>query len=609
MFGWGPGLALQNHTLVPDVLETGLPLHPLADPVTASPALPSASSEPERERKPPTDPTPLDFPVYHLPQPVPESECTLQELFGLLASIKRPQDISLDRFKPLNLQVESDVDVRRMFPDDQAQSLAPLPWDDEPEIQPESSEPPSRPLMSNGLPYPPKERFEILRKELLLDNDDTFREMARLPPREGRTRVRVTQSRKFWTGLERVAQYWDSSLDNYFDRPASPTPTPPSNDDGSKEDKMQTDDATPASGSGHSKMDVDQPEAAAESNGTAEDGTTPHPSVRMYTGRRIGSGTEMPDELRDETIRAFVEMAAWPFGCQVCVPTLPPRLTVKSLLFPVRQSFQVARSPRDRQVARNGILEGPVLIAQCRPETAFRATGDDVGGGIGEVCDLFREVGGMLLAAQERAREGATELRPGEGKWWTTRPRFGGAPNDHILDDLVKGHGMHGMPLPDSMLGEGKSEPSVPAQEVESARKRHKFEHPFVTSLSRKPSAMRKLSSGEKWKILQPGPSLWDKRMRYMQIGKVPESPYDDIYMVSSINHHISILHLRIHKRYLQALTFGESDFPAEPADTDHPWHVLKLQRSRWYDLLDANDRVDGLKCVWRLFHYQLRKV
>lgn len=229
----------------------------------------------------------------------------------------------------------------------------------------------------------------------------------------------------------------------------------------------------------------------------------------------------MPEDMRDETIRAFVELAAWPFGCQVTVPTLPPRLMVKSLLFPVRQSFQTARSPRDRQVARQGILEGPVLIAQCRSETEFRNTNDAPGSGVGEVCDLFREVGGMLLAAQERAREGAAELRPGEGKWWTTRPRFGGAPNDGILDELVKRNRMN---LPDSMLEEGKAAP-----EAENARKRHKFEHPFVTSLARRPSAMRKLSSSEKWKILQPGPSLWDKRMRYQQIGKTKESPFDDV--------------------------------------------------------------------------------
>ncbi|KAJ5151050.1 uncharacterized protein N7482_010302 [Penicillium canariense] len=587
MFGWGPGLAVPSAT------------------------------EPEKERKPPSNPTPLDFPVYSLPDVVrDDADSTLTDLYGLLASIKRPHDISLDRFKPLNVHVDADVNVRHMFPADQAQSLPPLPWEDEPETQATAADAgedqdQARPLMSNGLPYPPKSRFEVLENELLLDNEDTFREVARLPPREGRARVRVTQSRKFWTGLEHMAQYWDTSLDNYFERPATPTPTPPA--EGEAADKMDTTDAAAdigEPGPAEPTMDVDmeghesEPQAPTLSNGSVNESEhqLPRPTVHMYTGRRIGAGNEMPDEMRDETIRGFIEMAAWPFGCQVTVPPLPPRLTVQSLLFPVRQSFQAARSPRDRTIARSGILEGPVLIAQCRPEIGFRTTGDAPGAGIGEVCDLFREVGGMLLAAQERAREGLADIRPGEGKWWTLRPRFGGAPNDGILDDLVKG--ATGMPLPDSMLEESK--PSSPAEEVESARKRHKFEHPFVTSLARRPSAMRKLSSGEKWKILQPGPSLWDKRMRYMAIGKAKESPFDDIYMVSSINHHISILHLRVHRRYLDVLTKGDSDFPPD-SDSDQPWHVLKLQRTRWYDLLDGPDRVEALKGVWALFHYQLR--
>ncbi|KAJ5084236.1 hypothetical protein NUU61_008815 [Penicillium alfredii] len=582
MFGWGSGLTV-----------------------------PTASSEPEKERTPPARPTPLDFPVYNLPDAVShESDSTLRDLCGLLASIKRPQDISLARFKPLNLQLDTDVDVQRMFPEDQARSLPPLPWEDEPQNQPaDSAEDQPRPVMSNGLPYPTKDRFKTLESELLLDNDDTFREVARLPPREGRSRARVTQSRKFWAGLERMAQYWDTSLDHYYERPATPQRTPPAEGEPSSEDKMDTENLSPTNtgfDSTANAMEVDEPQAPPTSNGSAG---TDHarPAVPTYTGRRMGAGNEMPDDIRDETIRSFVEMAAWPFGCQVTVPTLPPRLTVKSLLFPVRQSFQASRSPRDRQIARSGILEGPVLIAQCRSELFFRSTEDAAGAGIGEVCDLYREVGGMLLAAQERAREGAVEMRPGEGKWWTMTPRFGGAPNDGILDDLI-GRG-HGMSLPDSMLEEDKPMTfSMPTPEPESARKRHKFEHPFMTSLSRRPSAMRKLSSSEKWRILQPGPSLWDKRMKYMQIGKAKESPFDDIYMISSINHHVSILHLRVHRRYLDILTTGESTYPADSGASEQAWHVLKLQRTRWYDLLDAKDRIEALKGVWRLFHYQSRK-
>jgi hypothetical protein len=76
--------------------------------------------------------------------------------------------------------------------------------------------------------------------------------------------------------------------------------------------------------------------------------------------------------------------------------------------------------------------------------------------------------------------------------------------------------------------------------------------------------------------------------------------------MISSINHHVSILHLRVHKRYLDILTYGESTFPPE-SDTEQPWHVLKLQRTKWFDLFDTDGRLEALKGVWQLFHYQLR--
>ena len=78
--------------------------------------------------------------------------------------------------------------------------------------------------------------------------------------------------------------------------------------------------------------------------------------------------------------------------------------------------------------------------------------------------------------------------------------------------------------------------------------------------------------------------------------------------MLSSINHHIAILHLRVHRRYLEIVTTGESDFSPELDTPDQPWHELKLRRTKWYDLFDAQDRVEALEGVWEVFHYSLRK-
>ncbi|KAE8144231.1 hypothetical protein BDV25DRAFT_167332 [Aspergillus avenaceus] len=546
--------------------------------------LSAVGSEPEKERRAPSRPTPVDFPAYSLSSITEnEPETSLREVHKILASIRKPQDITFERFKPLNLKVDSDISASDIVRKDEANFFPPLPWEDTSPNSSPLTEDGCPILMDNGNPYPPKERFDVLRDELLLENDDAFREVVRLPPREGRKRVRVTQARKFWTGLERMAQYWDTSLDNYYERPAQQT------NGGDSGNKMQVDDETPSHG-GQPKpdmsMDIDSPTNVEAPGSEQENEGQKH--EEMYTGRRIGAGHEMPEDIREETIRALTEMAAWPFGCQVALPILPPRLSMKTLLFPIRETFGAARSPKDRQLARSGVMEGPVFIAQCRPETCFRSPGDTPGTGFGEVCDLLREVGGMLLAAQERARQGATEVKPGEGKWWTTAPRWGGAPNEAVGDS------------DNSHNGDDKDNAGG------SSRKRSKYEHPFLAS--RRPGTSRKLSNSEKWKIVQPGPSLWDKRMRYIQIGKDRESPFDDIYMLSSVNHHLAILHLRVHRRYLDIITSGESSFPSDSDTTDQAWHVLHLKRTKWYDLFDGQERLEVFKGVWTIFHHLLRR-
>lgn len=493
--------------------------------------LPTVGTDPEKERRPPADPTPLDFPVYDIPSiSEDDSESPANRLYGLLTSIKRPQDITAASLKALNLKLETDIAVSNIVPEDRMSSLPSLPWEDAPSAEGEQQQPEDHPpaLMSNGYPYPQKSRYEVVRNELLYDNDDAFREVVRLSPRPGRQRIRLTQSRNFWVGLERMSQYWDSSLDNYYERPASPKQAPADQ----AADKMQTDGQPQEDNKAKEEdrpktpMELDHPASSSNPSEGPNEGKEckeqqeqqqqQQPEmVTMYTGRRIGSGSEMPDEIRDDAIRGFLEMSAWPFGCQVSVPSLPPRLAVKNLLFPVRQSFHSGRSPRDRMVARKGVLEGPVLIAQCRPDTTFRGPDDAPGSGSGEVCDILREVGAMLLAAEERAREGKTEVKPGEGKWWTTTPRWGGAPNDDVGDTA------------------GSNSDEKPVPESGNARKRSKYEHPLMSS--RRSGTSRKLSNAEKWKLIQPGPSLWDKRMVYMQIGKAKESLFDDVCMLRGV--------------------------------------------------------------------------
>ena len=74
--------------------------------------------------------------------------------------------------------------------------------------------------------------------------------------------------------------------------------------------------------------------------------------------------------------------------------------------------------------------------------------------------------------------------------------------------------------------------------------------------------------------------------------------------MVSSLNHHISLLRLRVHPAYLQYLTEGGL---SEKLPPDADWCSPKLQRTRWFDLFDVEDRVEAMRGIWGVLSYLMR--
>ncbi|KLJ10201.1 hypothetical protein EMPG_14418 [Blastomyces silverae] len=557
-------------------------------------SVPSINIDPEKERNPPGFPTPLDFPNYSpesKSKPLNEGGC--DDFYKLLCAIKKPQDVSPAHLEALNLTTESNVPISEIIPSGVLKTLPPYQWTDQPTAAggQGTDTMPVPVLMSNGSPFPNKERYDLLREEILYDNDDAIRAVSRLPPRPGREKIKLTQSRKFWAGLDQVAQYWDSTLDQYFERPI--TDDTPKEDMGAL-DKMQLDDPPNAEKQSGAVQESEKSSGVgSQAEDTGNEASQPPGTKTMYRGRRIGTGRDCPDDVREETLRGLMEMVAWAFGCQASIPNLPPRIQVKGMLFPVRQNFVVARSPQDRQVARKGILEGPMVFVQCRNETLFHDENGPAGSRYMEICDLLRETAAMLLFAQERAREGTAEMRPGDGKWWTTTPRWGGADNPGPEADKEN---------------TDKPKETTPDTDSPSASKRSKYDRSSLPFRRHGSSGSKKMSISERWKILQPGPSLWDKKMIYKQIGKDKDSPFDDIFMVSSINHHFSIVHLRVHSTYLEWLTTSKGNLSDPSKDnTDTPWHVLQMRRTRWFDLFNASDRLEGLEGLWALFSWLMR--
>lgn len=74
--------------------------------------------------------------------------------------------------------------------------------------------------------------------------------------------------------------------------------------------------------------------------------------------------------------------------------------------------------------------------------------------------------------------------------------------------------------------------------------------------------------------------------------------------MVSSLNHHVSVVKLRVHPLYIRYLT--EGTLPEEkPSDAE--WCSPKLQRTRWFDLFDISDRTEAMRGIWGIMAYLMR--
>lgn len=493
-------------------------------------------------QEPPPPATPLEFPRCEPSKlSVPEVDAS-SDLVKLFSTTPRTGPTA-KHLQALNVSLENELSLEQVVPTD----FIPLSsWLEDPATS-ESWDSSQAALsrsntLSNGAPAPGREEFFARVKELLHDNEDAFRAIQRKPPLPNRQPARIVYFRKFWEGLIPVAEHWDTSLDKYSD----------SKDAGSKS-AMDLDELRSEATEAESKMEMDRGEDLK----------------KTYTGRRTGTGRDMPGQYREDTVFAFVETLTWTFRCRLEQPHSQQKLMLQGTIIPILHAASVHRVPKDVREARRGVAEGPMLGVFCREQTSFRGVDEAEGEGKQEILDLLRETGLMLMLAQKRAREGKEEEVPGKGKWWANAPRWGGGPGGE--------------------LGSANEETTGVTTSSDSSRKRFK-----------------KASRMDGWKSLEPPSSLWERGVKYQQIGKDKTSEHDDIYLVSSINHHISILHLRIHQRYIDYLPkpLAQSNISNAPQQS---WYALEMKRSTWFDLLVTGDRVEAMRGIWAILGWQMR--
>lgn len=483
-----------------------------------------AGLDPERERDPPNQATPVSFPTpvqsegqdWTKDDPPPNFQ-------SLFSRVVKPSNISKEHSQALNIKVLPKCSISELVPAalDGSSFL-------EPEVVSKSGD------ETEHSPETVRKRkdFDDRIAELRIENDLAFRVLSKRLPAETKP-PRIAFMRKFFEGLESMSLYWDCSLDQYYDVPEtnrgdeggncvkrqrlengfSPRGSP---DQQLPPDAEQAVPILPSkpSNAEHESSDTTN-EAPSDINEEAHDeasrhirstSATPEPQVRKrYKGRRTGTGRDMPDQFRTDTVRAFVEGTVWAFRAQLSNPRMTPLVQFNKLNLPVRQTAAAYRLPPDRMKAREGWQEGPILSVQVRTETEFE---DENGEKREPMCKLdgLREIAGLLQLAQERRREGRKEVRPGEGEWWATTPRWGGGEGGAMEHEISNADILQA------------------AEEMLSAAwvKNGKWRKDSARDQKRKTPAML-------WKELKPGRGNWDSRTKYVAIGKDPNSEWDDV--------------------------------------------------------------------------------
>lgn len=374
--------------------------------------------------------------------------------------IKKPSDLNMGLIQSVNLRPASLAEKEHLVPPYRPNAGAKL---------------------HNGRAAPTQDDLDARIKEVTVPNETGYAILAG-KMRGDKSAPRLMQFRRFWEGLDSMASYWDTSLDEYIapgeggdsmrDSPISPKTSPPPSP--SKRRRTLADEERPAT------AENSETDGASEIQGT-------------YRGHRMSNGANMPEQHRLDTVRAFLEPITWPFGFSIQPPRKPPRLKIGNLTVPARLSYAVWRIPKEREKAQGRWLEGPIMGVSCRNETGFEPDS------IASTANVLQEIAALLALAQERAREGKVEAKPGEGKWWTTNPRWGGGVGGEV--------------------GEGRAdEDSEPVKE--GADQKPNEPTTAVEACGRKRCTSKKLTMLEIWKTLRSGIGYWDPKVIYEQIGK-----------------------------------------------------------------------------------------
>jgi hypothetical protein len=590
----------------------------------------------DKERSPPARPIELEFPNYVPPKcGSPLDQKHLQTVCQSLASIRRLTDIQDAHLGHLNVQAEQEVPLSALIADDRFKE---------------------RPLLFDN-------DLTAMLTELETDNEDAYREIFRIPPLEGRKKPKLAYSRNFFASLEDMSRYWDNSKDHYYEvditepeepnevkRPGAQAMGSAPTSNAALTGSSQTTQAT------SEQREIKSPTSTGETStaGDSVEMPTRPKKKEVYRGQRLGNGEQMSPGTRVGTVRNLIKMAIHKFNCRDYDVSPREKLRIQNINVPsVSYNFCVAKLPADPKVLRARMVEGPLMAVYCRNEVRFKPRNEVQGPTsdfLGEKFDFFREIGGMLMLALQRARSGQTPSNePRDDQWWATKSRWGGgetkwgqlasevfededpswSPEERRLQldkreseeaERIKAEAATGADLkslqPDDLMADALTSSSErPKKKKKSgedgAALRNKVEYKDGRKLIYVPPVRRKWY--QEWLKIRPNGPSWDEKLICRAVGKSTKegsaSGWDEIFMVSSVNHHACILKMKVHDKYLQWLKTGDGGKETLPQSSttetaSDQFHILYVSRSPWFDLFDVEQRKELLIGMWRILSW-----
>ncbi|ROV90716.1 hypothetical protein VSDG_08341 [Cytospora chrysosperma] len=563
----------------------------------------SVASGPPKRDEPPKDvppPTPVNLPQCQPqlpefePEPVGADSTPVQaspHLTAILQSLTRPADqVDLSHLQALGVHVNPDASLAGLVPDSSC-----LPdfdkWDVTALEDANDARTNFQPLLSNGKLAPGAAKYLSLRQSLLIDNDSAFGAVRRVAPKPGEKPVRLGYCHEFFRNLELLTGFWD---------------------DTSKQNHA------------HHHSTGDMPAADADvSSGDPAGGED-------QAWCRTSTGSAMPAQYRTQLLTSFLKLVTYDFSCNI-MSRQEPRLYIQAPWLPAEPSGPVParihsyfssgcnfifRMANDRESARAGIVEGPIAAVSPRHTTNFPPNGRDRE----SLIDLCRELIAALITAQHRAREGRKEERIGKDAWWTTRRRWGGGPGGPVGKEaealesrdaaavLVGDKDERPVEMGSSAVAEGlpPDKPAFRGSRAVSSTASPKVRRPSSSRTTVQPPEPKRPRRGmaiyDAYRMVRPPSLNWDPKTKYTQIGRQRGVGYDDVFVISSLLHHVSMLRIRVPDRLLQVLA-------GAPDQHGRDWGRLEVWRTKWYDFFVPEDRALAMKVAWGVMAYAMRKV